>query len=411
MARALAAARASHRLLLGLLLLTATNGLQAATADVLYERLNERLSLMRDVAAYKWRNDLPVEDAAREQVVIDAAATDALRYQIRPETAERFFAVQIEAAKDVQRYWLTRWADGGAPDTEPDLVGVLRPRLLALGEEILALAAQASAHDEAAFLEAVSADGLGEARLRELYDALDGLRRYPSRLEQILDTGVVRVGTTGDYAPFSLAVDGGGYLGADIDLARDLGHSLGVEVEFVATTWPSLMADLAAGRYDVAMGGVSRTVERARVGFLSMPYHVGGKLPIARCEDKRRFNSLAAIDQPDVRVIVNPGGTNEAFVDDHIHQARKVLHPDNRTIFQALADGEGDVMITDSIEVLLQTRQHPGLCGTMGQTLTYQEKAYLMPRDPALKTFVDTWLSLRLADGTVEAVLGAHLAR
>ena len=66
-------------------------------------------------------------------------------------------------------------------------------------------------------------------------------------------------------------------------------------------------------------------------------------------------------------------------------------------------------MITDSIEVALQARRNPGLCGTMGQTLTYQEKAYLMPVDAPLKAFVDTWLSLRLGDGTVSRLLETQL--
>ena len=132
-------------------------------------------------------------------------------------------------------------------------------------------------------------------------------------------------------------------------------------------------------------------------------------MPIARCEDRRRFGSLEGIDQPGVRVIVNPGGTNERFVDERLAQAEKVLHPDNRTIFQALLEGKADLMITDSIEVVLQARRNPGLCGTMGTTLTYQEKAYFMPADPKLARFVDTWLSLRLGDGTVNTAIEMHL--
>jgi len=75
-----------------------------------------------------------------------------------------------------------------------------------------------------------------------------------------------------------------------------------------------------------------------------------------------------------------------------------------------LVDGSADVMITDSIEVALQTRRHPELCGTMAQTLTYQEKGYLMPRDDALKTFVDLWLELRMGDGTVNDLIQKYLA-
>ena len=100
--------------------------------------------------------------------------------------------------------------------------------------------------------------------------------------------------------------------GIDIDLARDLAAPR-CRWNFSSSgpAGPRLSEDLLAGEYDVAMSGVSRTLDRARIGHLSLPYYIGGKMPIARCEDQSRFGSLADIDQPGVRVIVNPGGTNE----------------------------------------------------------------------------------------------------
>jgi cyclohexadienyl dehydratase len=396
----------------------------AAPADELYTLVAERLSLMRDVAAFKWLNDRPVEDTAREQVVVDSAVTVALNQGLQPKAAEAFFREQIEAAKDIQRYWFETWRTGAGPETAPDLVAAVRPRLLLLGDQIIAGLGRTTAHDPAAFERLVATEGLGDARIAALYDALRQVVRFDSRLAQILATGSLRVGTTGDYAPFSYESDpeldaaetadgsaswADALRGIDVDLARDLAKALDVDLIFVRTSWPTLSKDLQAGRFDVAMSGVSRTLDRARIGHLSVPYYVGGKMPIARCEDRRRFGSLADIDQPDVRVIVNPGGTNERFVDERLEQAEKVLHPDNRTIFSALLEGKADVMVTDSIEVVLQARRNPGLCGTMGRTLTYQEKAYFMAADAALARFVDTWLSLRLGDGTVNRALEAHL--
>ncbi len=412
-----------------LCLVTALVGLAAtsaphtiAAADDLYALVGERLSHMRDVAAFKWLHDQPVQDHAREQVVIEAALEQARNRGLLAGGAERFFREQIEAAKDIQRYWFERWQGSGGPSKAPDLTVEIRPRLLTLGEQIIAELGHPMAHDRTTYERLVAVEGLGEERIGSLYDALRRVERYDSRFAQIRATGVLRVGTTGDYAPFSHddAAPGAdepdsdrtwaaSLRGVDVDLARDLAEALGVDVVFVRTSWPTLSEDLLAGRFDVAMSGVSRTLERARIGYLSLPYYIGGKMPIARCEDRRRFGSLADIDQPEVRVIVNPGGTNERFVDEHLDQARKVLHPDNRTIFRALLNGEADVMITDSIEVALQARRNPGLCGTIGRTLTYQEKAYFMPSDSALARFVDTWLSLRLGDGTVSRALERHL--
>ena len=66
------------------------------------------------------------------------------------------------------------------------------------------------------------------------------------------------------------------------------------------------------------MGGVSVTLERQKTAFFSAPYLRDGKTPIARCADKDKFADLAAIDRPEVTVIVNPGGTNEKFDRAHL---------------------------------------------------------------------------------------------
>ena len=298
---------------------------------------------MRDVAAYKWLNGLPVADPGREQVVLEATRAQALNAGLKPESAAAFFELQIEAAKDIQRYWFEQWSAGDPPEEAPDLDAAVRPRLLEIGDRILSGIGSATGHDATVFAALVRVEGLGSERTRALYDALRRMETYESRLAQILDTGTLRVGTTGDYAPFSLALDDAAGRtfepsGVDIDLARDLADALGVALELVKTSWPTLSEDLLAGRYDIAMSGVSRTLERARIGNLSVPYYIGGKMPIARCEDRRRFGSLEEIDQPEVRVIVNPGGTNERFVDQRLRQAEKVLHPDNRTIFAALLE-------------------------------------------------------------------------
>ncbi len=367
---------------------------------------------MQAVAAYKWRQQLPVEDLDREAVVIADAVAAALAAGLEPEGARRFFEVQIEAAKDVQRRWMDRWQQGEGLPAETVSLKDTRARLTALGDRILVLAgAERLVHEWSRFEAGLAPLPLNDARKRELFEALLALEPFPDRLTQIQSTGVLRVGTTGDYAPFSLTADGQQFRGIDIDLAENLAEALGVALKLVQTSWPTLTEDLLGGRYDVAMSGVSRTLARARVGHLSSPYYVGGKAAIARCEDRVRFQSLAAIDHPDVRIIVNPGGTNEAFVDTHIKQAQKVLHEDNRTIFDAILAGAGDVMITDQIEVRLQARKKPGLCGTIEKPLTYQEKGFLMPADSALSTFVNTWLALRKADGTVERTIEEHLSQ
>jgi len=393
-----------------LVLALAPNAQGAAAApggSPLAALIAERLQLMPAVAAYKWHRQLPIEAPAREAAVLAAARRDALRLGLTLAPVAEFMAAQMTAAKALQQQHFERWAAGEPVPAAPDLEGRLRPRLLELGTAILEAARQAPLR--AGALEPLLESGLDPALVTALEASARRLTVYPQRLRQILDAGVLRVGTTGDYAPFSHRPEPTApYQGIDIDLARDLAQGLGVALELVATSWPTLLDDLAAGHWDIAMSGVSRTLPRLRTASLSRGYHSGGKTPIARCDRAADFASLAAIDRPGVRVIVNPGGTNETFVDTRLRQARKVPHADNRTIFDALLGGRADVMITDRIEVTLMSRRHRELCATMADNLTYQEKAYLLPADWRWLDYVDGWLSLRLADGTVDRVFEHH---
>lgn len=228
-----------------------------------------------------------------------------------------------------------------------------------------------------------------------------------SRLDKILADKVLRVGSTGDYKPFSyLNPETKQFEGVDIDLAADLAKALGVELKVVKTSWPTLMDDFRADKFDVAMGGVSVSLDRQKVGPFSVAYLVDGKAPIARCADRDKFKTLADIDQPGVRVIVNPGGTNEKFDRANLRQASIEVYSDNVTIFDQILAGKADVMITDASETRLQQKLRPGLCSLHpDQPFNFSEKAFWLQRDAAWKDFVDQWLHQAIMTRQVQAVL------
>jgi cyclohexadienyl dehydratase len=224
-------------------------------------------------------------------------------------------------------------------------------------------------------------------------------------LERIEAQGEVRVGLTGDYKPFSWEEPDGHFEGLDVEMGRALAEELGVRLVIVRTSWPTLMEDLKAGKYDIGMGGISVTDERKEHALFSAPLLTDGKAPVARCEDKDRFTTLEGIDREGVTVIVNPGGTNEKFARANIRKATLVLHKDNASIFEEIAAGRADVMITDAIETRIVARDYPTLCATNPDApFTQSEKAYLLPKDAAWKARVDQWLGDVEASGEKEAI-------
>jgi cyclohexadienyl dehydratase len=231
-----------------------------------------------------------------------------------------------------------------------------------------------------------------------------------SRLDDIVKRGTLRVGMTGDYLPFtSLDKTTSKFRGFDVDMAEALGKALGVKVEYVQTAWPQLMKDFEADNFDIAMGGISITLDRQKKGMFSTPIIREGKTPIARCSDKGKYETLAEIDKPGTRVIVNPGGTNERFAKANIKNAEIKTYSDNVTIFDEIAKGNADLMMTDSSETRYQQKLHAGvLCAVHpDKPFDFAEKAYWLQRDAAFKDFVDQWLHIATEDGSFRKIYAA----
>ena len=169
--------------------------------------------------------------------------------------------------------------------------------------------------------------------------------------EEILKRGVLMVGTAGDYQPMSyLDPETGEYVGFDAELAKDLADALGVGLEFVETSWPTLMDDTVAGRFDLAICGITVTEARKERALMSDPYMINGKTVLCRIEDADKYTSLEAINRPEVRVMENPGGMNEKFARENLPEATLIIHDVNQEIPGLVASGEADVMITETVE-------------------------------------------------------------
>jgi len=231
-----------------------------------------------------------------------------------------------------------------------------------------------------------------------------------SRLDAVQKSGALRVCTPGDYKPFSFAKPDGTYEGLDVDLAQSMAKALGVEAKFVKTSWPKLMDDFIE-KCDIAVGGISVTLDRQKRAFFSDAYMVNGKAPITRCENVKKFQTIADIDKPGVTVIENPGGSNERFARANFKQAKIVIFNDNTTIFDEILKGNADLMISESVETLVQQKLHPGLCAVNpDKPLQYGEMGYLLPRgDVVFKAWVDQWLHLAKASGEYDRSLASWI--
>ncbi len=260
-----------------------------------------------------------------------------------------------------------------------------------------------------------------QKRMRILFALLAAFILYlPSnwaqagRLEDIEARGTIRIGTTGDYIPMSyLNPETGEYEGIDAELSKIIADSLGVKIEYVPTTWPTLTDDTLADKFDIALCGISRNFARAKIMAMSDAYGEGafGKTILCRQEDAKKFLSLADIDKPDVRVMINPGGTNEKFAKANLKKAKLIVHQENADIPRQIAEKNADIMITETVEAAQYIRKDKRLAAPlMDKPFTRHSCGILMQKgDQEFLNYINFVLAELRMDGTLGQLEAKYL--
>ena len=224
---------------------------------------------------------------------------------------------------------------------------------------------------------------------------------------EIAQRKVLRVGTAGDYQPMSyLDPVSGTYVGFDAELAEDLAAALGVKLEYVKTSWPTLMEDTLAGKFDLAICGITITEARKEQALMSDGYFGNGKTVLCRTEDADKYTSLEAINRPEVRVMENPGGLNEKFARENLPDASITIHNVNQEIPGLIASGEADVMITEIMEAGYYVSQDDRLAAPLiFEPFTHGQLGVLMPKgSEELLAYVNSFLETEKLSGRMESL-------
>lgn len=211
---------------------------------------------------------------------------------------------------------------------------------------------------------------------------------------------VLRVGTSGDYPPFSTWREGQ-VSDFDAALLESYASDRGYRLEWVRFRWPELVADLGAKRFELAASGITVRPERSLAGRYTVTVARNGALLLLRRPawapspgSGTREEPLAllhALDRPDFRVAVNRGGHLERVARAHFHHARILAIPDNAAVREALATGQADAALTNTTE---GPRWAEGLSGIerIGPFTRDVVALYVSPSRAELAADLDAWL-------------------
>ena len=259
--------------------------------------------------------------------------------------------------------------------------------------------------------------GCDTSNKKETYDKQDNTSEVINEtgvLSEIKERGVLRIGSAGDYRPMSYYnAETGEYEGFDAELSEEHAKALDVDIEYVPTTWPTLMDDTLDEKFDLAICGITITDARKEQALMSEGYLGNGKTILIRSEDIDKYKTLDDINRPEVRVMENPGGLNEKFARENLSNAEIIIHEENAEIPGLIAEGEADVMITEIMEAGYYVGQDDRLAAPLiYEPFTNGQLGVLMPKGSEdLLEFVNNFLKEEKENGKLDELAEEYIYR
>lgn len=176
-------------------------------------------------------------------------------------------------------------------------------------------------------------------------------------LDQIKESGSVKIGVFSDKNPFGYVDENGEYQGYDVYFANRIGKDLGVDVEFVSTEAANRVESLQTGKVDIILANFTVTDERAEQVDFALPY-MNVALGVVS-PDSNVITDLSQIGADDA-VIVISGTTAEIYLEENnpeITLKKYDTYSDAKTAFE---NGQGVAWANDNTEVIAYANSTEG---------------------------------------------------
>ena len=175
-------------------------------------------------------------------------------------------------------------------------------------------------------------------------------------VQEIKDSGVIRIGVFTDKAPFGYIDENGKNQGYDVYFTDRLAKDLGVQVEYISLDPASRVEYAETGKADIVAANFTVTPERAEKVDFSLPYmkvSLGVVSP-----DGAVIKSIEELK--DKTLIVSKGTTAEYYFSKNHPEVKLQKYDSYADAYNALLDGRGDAFSTDNTEVLAWAKSNPG---------------------------------------------------
>ena len=231
-----------------------------------------------------------------------------------------------------------------------------------------------------------------------------------SRLQKILETGKIRVGTTGDWNPMTMKDPSTNeYKGFEIDIVAQLAEDMGVKLILVPTEWKTLVNGIVSDKYDISTSA-SLSAKRALSTGYTNSYFKLATVPLTLKKNLSKFQSWEDINQEGVKVAVTLGTTQEQQAKQIFPKATLTIIESPARDFQEVLAGRADVHITSNIEGATLVKQYSNMAIVPVLKPKYPTPlAWLAPqKDQVWINYLNHWIEIKKAQGFFDLMMDKY---
>ncbi len=230
-----------------------------------------------------------------------------------------------------------------------------------------------------------------------------------SNLQKILNSGELRVGTTGDWDPMTMKDPATNkYKGFDIDVMRELAKDMGVKVKFVPAEWKTIVAGITADRYDISTS-VTKTPKRAEVAGFTETYYKYGTVPLVLKKNSKKFSTWKSLNDKKVTIATTLGTSQEEKAKEFFPKSKLKSVEAPARDFQEVLAGRADGNITSSTEANKLVIKYPQLTIVDDGEKNPAFLAMMVPKnDKEWNNYVSKWIKSKKASGFFKTLLDKY---
>ena len=231
-----------------------------------------------------------------------------------------------------------------------------------------------------------------------------------SRLQKILETGKIRVGTTGDWNPMTMKDPSSNeYKGFEIDIVTQLAEDMGVKLVLIPTEWKTLVNGIVSNKYDISTSA-SLSAKRALSTGYTNSYFKLATVPLTLKKNLSKFQSWEDINKEGVKVAVTLGTTQEQQAKQIFPKATLTIIESPARDFQEVLAGRADVHITSNIEAATLVKQYSNMAIVPVLEPKYPTPlAWLTPQeDQVWINYLNHWIEIKKAQGFFDLMMDKY---